>query len=199
MPSPIPLEFTVALKDFDLELLPPDARRIGSERFEQAVITYYQRQFAAVGGTVNIDMDEERIRIVWTPDVASEHPFEYALSLLRHGELRQAIPLMETLLTAEPEDPSILYNLGMAYSDTGRIAEAISLLSQAVKIDPENANAFVALGVAHQRNGEPSEALEALRRAVALDPSNSYAHRNLGGVLASLTGFTEAESHLREA
>ncbi len=199
MPDPKPLEFTVAVRDFDRELLPPDARRVGSERFEQAVITYYQRQFAAVGGTVTIDMHDENIHIVWRPDVASDDPFEYALSLLQQGELRQAIPLMETLLAADPEDAVVLYNLGMAYSDTGRIDEAIALLSRSVEVDQENANAFVALGVARQRNGEYSEALESLRRAVALDSSNSYAHRNLGGVLAGLGGFEEAEPHLREA
>ena len=43
MPASGPLEFTVALRDFDRNLLPPDARRVGSERFEQEVITYYQR------------------------------------------------------------------------------------------------------------------------------------------------------------
>ncbi len=199
MPASGPLEFTVAVRDFDRNLLPPDARRVGSERFEQEVITYYQRQFAAVGGTVTLDMDDESIRVMWRPGDASEDPFEYALSLLRRGELEQAIPLMESLLTANPEDPAVLYNLGMAYSDTGQIEDAIELLSQAVELDPENANAFVALGVAHQRNSEPSEALAALRSAVSLDPANSYAHRNLGGILVSLGGLKEAEPHLREA
>ncbi len=199
MPASGPLDFTVAVRDFDRNLLPPDARRVGSERFEQEVITYYQRQFAAVGGAVTLDMDEENIRVVWRPGEASEDPFEYALTLLRRGELEQAIPLMESLLVANPEDPDVLYNLGMAYSDTGRLEDAIELLSQAVETDPENANAFVALGVAHQRNGESSEALIALRSAVALDPANSHAHRNLGGILASLGDVREAEPHLREA
>lgn len=199
MLAPRPLEFVVALKDFDRELLPPDARRVGTERFEQSVITYYQRQFAAIGGTVYVDMDEENVRVTWTPDSASEDPFGYALRLLQRGELSGAVPLLESLLVAAPENAEVLYNLGMAYSDLGRVDEATSLLSQVVEIDPENANAFVALGVARQRKGESSEALESLRRAVSLDPANSYAHRNLGGVLAALGGFKEAEPHLREA
>lgn len=199
MPAPGPSEFTVAVRDFDRSLLPADARRVGSERFEQEVITYYQRQFAAVGGTVTLDMDDENIRVLWRPGEASEDPFEYALTILRRGELEQAIPLMQSLLEANPGDFDILYNLGMAYSDMGRMDDAIGLLSQAVGIDPENANAFVALGVAYQRNGESSEALAALRSAVSLDPANSYAHRNLGGILASLGGLKEAEPHLREA
>lgn len=133
------------------------------------------------------------------PGDASEDPFEYALTLLRRGELEQAIPLMESLLVAAPDDPDVLYNLGMAYSDMGQLEDAIELLSQAVETDPENANALVALGVARQRNSEPREALIALRSAVALDPANSYAHRNLGGILASLGDVREAEPHLREA
>ena len=199
MPTPGPLDFTVAIRDFDRDLLPPDARRVDSERFEQEVITYYQRQFAAVGGTVTLDMDDENIRVVWRPGDASENPFEYAMTLLKAGEYGQAEPLLESLLAANPDDSDLLYNLGMVYSDTGRIVEAIELLSRAVEANSESANMFVALGVAYQRNGEPSEALAALRNAVALDPANSYAHRNLGAILASLGGYKDAEPHLQEA
>lgn len=199
MPPPRPLEFVVALEDFDRELLPPDSRRVGSERFEQSVITHYQRQFAAVGGNVYVDMDEQNVRVTWTPDRASKDPFGYALDLLQRGELDGAVPLLQSLLAAAPEDADVLYNLGMAYSDLGRIEEAVRVLSRVTEIDPENANAFVALGVAHQRKGESNEALESLRSAVSLDPANSYAHRNLGGVLAATGRFGEAEPHLREA
>lgn len=144
-------------------------------------------------------MDDENIRVVWRPDDASEDPFEYALTLLKRGEFEEAIPLLESLLTANPNDPDLLYNLGMVYSDMGQIEEAIALLSRAVETNPESANSFVALGVAYQRNRQPSEALEALRNAIKLDPANSYAHRNLGGIIASLGGYREAEPHLREA
>lgn len=199
MTMPGPLDFTVAIRDFDRDLLPPDARRVGSERFEQEVITYYQRQFAAVGGTVTLDMDDDNIQVVWRPDDASDDPFEYALNLLKAGEYEQATPLLESLLAANPNDPDLLYNLGMVYSDSGNLKDAITLLSRAVEANPESANNFVALGVAHQRNGEPSEALRALRNAVRLDPANSYAHRNLGAIIATLGGYREAVPHLREA
>lgn len=199
MPTSSPLEFTVALRDFDRKLLPPAARRVGSERFEQAVITYYQRQFAAIGGKVALDMDEERIRVVWTPDAASDDPFGYAVSLLQRGELREAVPLMESLLRADPENVDVLYNLGMAHSDMGQLDEAVALLSRTVELDPDNDNALVALGVAHQREGDTDEALAALREAVSLNPANSFAHRNLGAVLASSGRFGEAEPYLREA
>lgn len=199
MQQPGPLDFTVGIEDFDHNVLPEHVRRAGGEQLEQAIITYYQRQFAAVGGTVELDMDEERIHVTWRPDEASRNPFEYALSLLQSGELEQAIPLLETMLAAEPGEPTVLYNLGMAYSDTGRIDRAVSLLSHAVEADPQDANSLVALGIARQRNEEYSESLGALRSAIALDPSNSYAHRNLGGILASLGGIEEAQPHLREA
>lgn len=194
-----PLEFTVALEDFDQSVLSESVRRAGGEQLEQAIITYYQRQFAAVGGTVELDMDDEKVHVSWRPDEASEDPFEYALGLLQSGELEQAIPLMETMLAAAPEDPTVLYNLGMAYSDTGQIDRAIFLLSNAVEQDAQDSNSLVALGIARQRNDEYSEALGALRRAIEFDPANSHAHRNLGGILASLGGLEEAETHLREA
>jgi len=196
---PTSLDASISVHDFNRGLLPADARRIGTERFRQAVGAFYKDLLSAVGGTTTTRLDGESIHISWKPDRSSKEPFEYALALLQRGDLDRGVPLMEVLLAAEPRNADVLYNLGMAYSDTGRTEDAIELLSRAVEVDPENANAFVALGVAYQRNGEPSKALEALRRAVALDPANSYAHRNLGGILASLGGLRDAEPHLREA
>lgn len=193
------LDASISVHRFNRGLLPPEARRIGTERFKQAVSAFYREQLNAIGGTATIRVDDENVYISWEPDSNSRDPFEYALTLLQRGDLDEGVTLMEVLLAADPHNADILYNLGMAYSDTGRTEDAIVLLSQLVEADPANAHAFVALGVARERNGDPSEALEALRTAIDLDPSNSYARRNLGGVLAKLNGFNEAEPHLREA
>lgn len=192
------LNVSISVGDFNRGLLPPDARRIGTERFEQAVSTFYRELLSAVGGTIRVRVDDN-IHISWKPAHGSKDPFEYALALLHQGDPDHGVPLMEILLAAEPRNADVLYNLGMVYSDMGRTEDAIELLSRAVESDPENTNAFVALGVAYQRNGDLSEALESLRNAIALDPADSYAHRNLGGILASLGGLEEAEPHLREA
>jgi Flp pilus assembly protein TadD len=194
-----PIEFTIAVKDFVPYLLPGEASKVGTDEFKNAVVSFYAKQFADVGGSVIVGVDDENIHVQWIPDDVSKDPFGYVLRLLQHGELEKAIPMLETFLAADPDDVDTLYNLGMALSDLGRLDEAKGYLAHAVEVMPEHVNALVALGVAHQRSGDTKQAADALQKAAEADPDNGYAHRNLGAVLGNLGRDEEAEKHLREA
>ncbi len=196
---PEPLEFTLSINDFMPYLLPDEAIEPGTDRFKLAVAKFYRDQFAPVGGSVVVSVDSQDIHVTWIPDAVSENPFAYVLSLLRGGELQKAVPLLEALLAANPDDADVLYNLGMALSDLGRLSEAKRFLIRALEVDPQNVNAMVALGVAQHRDSDADAALGTLQRAIELDPVSGYAHRNLGATLASLGRDEEAEEHLREA
>ena len=194
-----PLEFRIAVRDFDVYQLPADSRDPANERFAIAVAEYFARQFAHVGGNTIVGVDSDEIGVSWIPDVVSQEPLAYALSLLREGKLADAIPLLEWLLLADPNDFTILYNLGMAESDLGHIDKALSLINRAVEANPSDANAMIALGVAYQRNHDFELALDAFARAVALDSENGYAQRNLGAALGRKGDNAQAEPHLRAA
>jgi tetratricopeptide (TPR) repeat protein len=194
-----PLEFTIPVEDFIEFLLPEESWKPGTEAFRKAVTNFYAKQFASVGGRVVASVDDRNIHVQWIPDEVSKDPFGYALDLLQHGELKKAVPLLETFLTADPDDIDTLYNLGMAYSDLGNLDNAKRHLAHAVELEPDHINALVALGVAYQRSGDSEKAVEALEQAVKADPNNGYAHRNLGAILDSLGRKEEAEEHLRDA
>ena len=68
--------------------------------------------------------------------------------MLEHGEYKQAIFVLELLLSDRPDDPVLLYNLGMAYSDTGNLNHAVVLLRRLMAQEPDHINGRVALGVA---------------------------------------------------
>jgi Flp pilus assembly protein TadD len=194
-----PIDFTVATRDFDVYLLPEEARAAGTPAFEHAVILFFAEQFAGMGGKTFVSVDAEQIHVQWIPDSASEDPMDYVVNLLTTGRSKEAKPLLEAMLLADPTDTTVLYNLGMVESDAGELEHAIRHLSELVRIDPQNADGHVALGVAHQRSGDTEAAKHSLRTAVSVDPKNGYAHRNLGAILGRAGDMTGALSHLEEA
>ena len=194
-----PLNFTLDVRDFDLNLIYEDSRQIGTDRFAEAVAEYFTHQFEPMGGRVTVGMSQEEIVVSWVPEGYSPSPVSHALSLLGQGNLSAAVPLLRLLLSARSDDNTILYNLGMAESDLGELDAAVAHLTRATEIDPSDANAFVGLSVAQQRGGNTKAALRGLEQALRLDPGNGHAHLNLGAILGGQGRSEEAERHLREA
>ena len=73
--------------------------------------------------------------------------------MLNKKQYAEAMPLMELLLSDNPDDTAILYNLGMAYSDKGELARAVACLGRLLELEPKNINGRVALGIALMRQG----------------------------------------------
>ena len=193
-----PLVFSIRVEDFDLNLIPAEARKAGTEAFNQAVGAYYGTLYGAQGMSAFVNVGQQEIRVVAIPQ-SGMSPFEFALSLLNDRKIDDAVVLLEALKPHAPEDSNILYNLGIAYSELGRIPEAIAELEHSVKADPDRVNAWVGLGVAHQKAQRNADAERALRKAMTLDPANGWANRNLGAVLMSQGRAKDALPHFREA
>jgi len=103
------------------------------------------------------------------------------------------------VLQKEANNPIALFNLGMAYSDTGRLADAEKVLLVLVTVDPGMTDARVALGVAYLRMGRLVDAVRELRQAVADQPENPWAQRNLGAALLQMGDPHAAVEHLLRA
>jgi tetratricopeptide (TPR) repeat protein len=196
---PVPMTFVIGNEDFDLELLPADARDVGSGQFRSAVTTYYQNEFAELGGTVQVEFDHDAIRVTWEPVGFEKSLFERATEHLARGDSRGAVPLLRALVAVEPNNAAAHYNLGMALSDLGVLDSAQLHLLKVVHLDPDNVNALVALGVALHRFGDVLAARRRLEQAVAKDPANGYAHRNLAAVLANVGEPRQAIEHFHQA
>lgn len=192
-----PLSFTVPIHRFDLGLLPPQARRPGSDEFKQAVVEYFVREYAGKSQTALVTVDDEAIRVCAFP--GEVEPFELILQMLRAGRLKEALPLLGVLEKVHPNDSTVLYNLGLTYSELGQFDEAIIRLKRAVGAAPKHAHAWTAIGVAYQRSGKPALALEAFKAAVDANPEDGYALRNYGGGLAGAGKLEEAVPLLRKA
>ena len=192
-----PYIFSIPLGRFDLELLPPDSRSIGSDRFKDAVVIYFASQYAAKGETTIVTVSDAEIRVLSFPQ--SSDPMDFVLELLQNGKIKDALPFLEAMAEAKPKDSAILYNLGIAYSELGRLEDAVMRLKKCVELDPNNVNAWVGIGVAYVQLKRKTDAKDALNKAVSLDPGNGYAHRNLGALYGMENDFQNALPHLREA
>jgi tetratricopeptide (TPR) repeat protein len=192
-----PFTYRLPLSRFDTNLLPSDARKIGSDSFKDAVIAYFVAQYASKGEVAIVTVDDQEISVLTLP--VETEPLDFVLSLLQAGQIKEAVPFLESIVRSEPDNVQALYNLGIAHSELGDYPQAIMRLKRAVAIQPDHAHAWSGLGVAYQRMGKPELALEPLQRAVAADPLDGFSLRNLGGLLLGLGRPTEAEPHLRAA
>ena len=97
-------DFSISPKDFDVSLLPPNARTVGSDEFGEAVHAYLTKEFEGFGGTARIIVSDKLIQVTWTPDPDNPDPIQPALEKLSRGQLPQAIQLLELLRSRSPND-----------------------------------------------------------------------------------------------
>jgi len=190
-------EYKIPLHRFDVNLLPPEARQVGTEAFKTAVMLHFAAEYAAQGQTAIVTVDDSEITVMSFPAEATA--LDYVLPMLHAGKISEAVPYLESLTKSAPESSSVLYNLGICYNELGQFDEAVIRLKRAVQLDPQHAHAWVGIGNAYYRMRKPEQALEAFEKAVALDPNDGYTHRNLGGILIGFKRIDEALVHLRMA
>ena len=191
--------FTIPPSAFDPTLLPASSRTPGTPDFREAVSTFLHSQFQSFGGNVTLLVDDQRIAVTWSPDTTRPKPLEVVVAKLQQGQMAEGIQLLELLLSREPDDVDVLYNLGIALSDAGKLESAEGYLRRAIELAPEFANGFIALGVALSRQQKNAEALEALESAVKLEPENPWARRNYGVNLLKLGRHEQAAEQLLQA
>lgn len=192
-----PLYFKMPLGRFDTRLLPVNSGKPGSERFKDAVVTHFAAQYAKLGQQAVVYVDDEEICVLTVPQ--GREPMMFVLDMLREGRIQDAIPLLEALAKGDPDNSDVLYNLGLAYSETGEPDQAVIKLKRLVSLEPMHARAWTAIGVAYKKMGKPDQAMEAMRQAVAADPTDGYSQRNLGAMLLGRGQREEALHHLRQA
>ncbi|WP_165493140.1 tetratricopeptide repeat protein [Hylemonella gracilis] len=192
-----PSLFTLPVERFDLGLLPHDARNIGSDAFKTAVVTHFAVQYAAKRQQAVVSVNDREILVLVLPDESD--PLDFVMTMLQSGRIKEAMPFLEALAKADPDNVQILYNLGIAYSELEHFDEAIIRLKRAVALNPQHAHAWTGIGVAYQRMGKRAQALEPMQKAVEADPSDGYARRNLAAILLGVGRAAEALEHLRAA
>ncbi len=124
---------------------------------------------------------------------------DQAFKLLQSGQIDQARIYLEELLRQEPENPDLLYNLGLCYIDLDQLDKGTELLRRCLTRVPEHSHACVALGIACQKKGDLSGAKEYAMRAVQADSRNPVALKNLGAIFGQEGDNLKALYYLRRS
>jgi len=192
-----PFTFSIPVQQFDLELLPSNARSIGSEAFKDAVVAHFVGEYARGDQVVVVAVDDTDISVVQLP--AGSDPLDFVMTMLQGGRIAEAVPFLESMTKSDPNNAQVLYNLGISYSELGQLDETIIRLKRAVQLEPRHAHAWTGIGVAYQRMGKGDQALAPFQRAVDEAADDGYALRNLGACLLALGRTTEGLPLLRRA
>ena len=101
----------------------------------------------------------------------------------RHGfdlDAADALPRIQSLVAASPDDAGLHLLLGSAYSVRGAEAEAETEVRRALELDPRNARARTTLAAILVRHGDLEDGLREARNGAALDYEDANVLYNLG-------------------
>jgi len=188
--------------ELDEKTLPFFPEALGKEgpAFHDAIVERIRSAFQPMGGIIqSLSVSERLIKVTWQDEHKHPGVIQEIAAILTAGNYADGILLLELFLRDEPENPDLLYNLGMAYSDQNNLENALELLSRLLMIEPDHINGNIAMGVALLRAGKVNEGISILEYAVKNAPENLWAHRNLGAGLMLLNRYSEAAAHLRLA
>jgi|CXWL01.1.fsa_nt_gi tetratricopeptide (TPR) repeat protein len=115
-----------------------------------------------------------------TKAINLKHDYTQAIFLLSQlevqlGKAKEALQAAEAAAYFAPNDPNVLFQVGILRSGTGDVDGAISALSRAVEQNPQYANARFFLAVSYASKGSYDKALEQLQEVSNLSAENAQA------------------------
>lgn len=118
--------------------------------------------------------------------------------LMAEGRFSDAVPLCRELVRAQPSNPGLRLNLGLALYMSGHSAEAVPEFERVLTSEPSSLPALLSLGAARLQMNDPSKAIPPLTKTVQLDPKNQNARGMLAGALLAVNRPKEAATQFRE-
>jgi Flp pilus assembly protein TadD len=113
--------------------------------------------------------------------------------------LDEAIHWYRKSLELQPDNSTVLNNLGIALKAQGQLDAAITSYQQAISVRPNYVQAHSNLGNALKDQGNLDAAVSCYRQAISLKPGYAQAYSNLGNLLQSQGRLDEAVSILQKA
>lgn len=124
-----------------------------------------------------------------------------AIAYFRRGQLVQALPLIDGLISDAPNDPYFWELKGQMLFENGRLPEAAEAYRTSVSLAPEEP--LIELSLAHvlvesggEANGREAEGY--LRKVITAEPRSGFAWRLLGSVYGQRGDETQASYAMAE-
>jgi len=106
--------------------------------------------------------------------------------LLKAGQHKQALAIVDKILAGKPKDPQARFMKGLIFTEQGRSKEAIEVFTQLTKDYPDLPEPYNNLAVIYASQGQYDKARGALEQSIRTHPSYATAYENLGDVYAKL-------------
>jgi Flp pilus assembly protein TadD len=109
-----------------------------------------------------------------------------AAKLLKAGQHKQALDLVNKVLASKPRDAQARFLKGLIFTEQGKTKDAIDIFTQLTKDYPELPEPYNNLAVIYASQGQYDKARAALEQSIRTHPSYATAYENLGDVYAKL-------------
>ncbi len=106
---------------------------------------------------------------------------------------------VQGLLAQNPEDPTLLAELGDIYFERGEFFQAVQEYEKVIKQLPGDTDTYNDLGLAYFYTGRPEDAVSSFKTGIEKDPSFQRIWLSLGFVQASNKNMEEARKALKKA
>jgi Tfp pilus assembly protein PilF len=124
--------------------------------------------------------------------VPAQENLERGRALLNSGNVNDAITVLSSAVSIDPELHEAYSLMGVAYEIKGLRDRAFESFEKAVKADSDNGEYLNNLGFLYFKNGDNDKAAKYLKRAVKAAPQVQRYWNNLGLVQAQRGKFDEA-------
>lgn len=89
----------------------------------------------------------------------------------------QAEPVVQQLISADPNEPANYFMLSKIYEDAGRYEEAEAALNKARDAKPDDPSVYTTISGFYNRQGQFDKTIEALHKAADLKPNDPQGHQ----------------------
>jgi tetratricopeptide (TPR) repeat protein len=130
---------------------------------------------------------------------------DLGISLLEHGEYKEALAQFDQALALGLETPDLYYLRSQACSKWPRevggcgLEQAIADVTKAIKLDPSNREYWFARGTYHLDRANQAAAFSDLDKAVELDPGFAVAYAERGSALMGMGELDRAVESFEKA
>lgn len=113
---------------------------------------------------------------------------------IKNGDLKAAIPVLETAVKHDPDNSQAHRYLAFSYLNSGMVTKALAHSKQVVALGTEHPHDLYSLGEAHFYDGKPQEAMKFYRDALRINPLHVEARMGAIRSLIALGKVEEAKS-----
>ncbi|AFZ36263.1 glycosyl transferase family 8 [Stanieria cyanosphaera PCC 7437] len=132
----------------------------------------------------------------YSRELSVQECLDRGASLLKEGNIQQAIEIYQQGLQYHTNSASIYFKLGIAFLEQGNLSEAYDNFYKSVALEADFHWGHYGLGLFFAQQGKLSEAVDAYQQALTLNPDDYLIHQKLGEIFLDQNQLDLAEQHL---